>query len=129
MIAIVPFLTIAQKRSKKNTKTEKISTSNATYEFMVIIGSELEKNNPKNKEDKLAPNRLGGVSSKIAFNFDFGSRPDKEVTTAFMKSSGRFRSMVDAVSFAATLGWQFHSANVVDSKGSKVHYYYMKKDK
>ena len=127
LIAIVPFLSIAQKRSKKNTKTEKISNSNATYEFMVIIGSEIKSSKPNKNEGKIAPMRIG-MLPKITFNFDFGLLKNEE-NKGLMKSSVRFRTMGEAVNAAANLGWDFHSANVVDSKGSKVHYYYMKRDK
>jgi len=126
LVAIVPFLTMAQKRSKKNTKTEKIS-SNSTYEFMVIIGSEIKSNNQNKKEGKIAPMRIG-MQPKIILNFDFGNIKNDE-NLGLMKTSATLRTMADAVNAAANLGWDFHSANVVDSKGSKVHYYYMKRDK
>ena len=127
LVAMVPFLTMAQKRSKKNTKIEKSNKSNATYEFMVIIGSETKSRNLNNKEGEIAPQRLG-MAPKIRFNFDFGSIKNQE-NTGLMKTSVSLRSMADAVNAAADLGWEFHSANVVDSNGNKVHYYYMRRDK
>ncbi|MBT5750098.1 MAG: hypothetical protein HOI39_03120, partial [Flavobacteriales bacterium] len=44
LVAMVPFLTMAQKKSKKGKKNkiEKVDNSNATYEFMVISGFERE---------------------------------------------------------------------------------------
>ena len=48
LVAMVPFLTMAQKRSKKGKeKTEKIDNSNASYEFMVITGYEIIINKDK----------------------------------------------------------------------------------
>ena len=116
LVAIVPFLTMAQKRSKKNTKTEKISSS-STYEFMVIIGSEIKSSKPNNKTGKLAPMRTG-MLSKVRLNFDFGNIKSKE-NLSLIKKSETFRTMADAVNAAANLGWYFHSANVIDSKQVK----------
>ena len=44
LVAMVPFMTMAQKKSKKGkqNKIEKVDNSNATYEFMVISGFERE---------------------------------------------------------------------------------------
>ena len=42
LVAMIPFLTMAQKRSKKgkNTKVEKVVQSKSSVEFMVIKGVE-----------------------------------------------------------------------------------------
>ena len=48
LVAMVPFLTMAQKKSKKRSKNDKISNSTniaSAYEFMVIKGAEIDMSN------------------------------------------------------------------------------------
>ena len=75
LVAMVPFLTMAQKRSKKekNVKTEKIVESNSTYNFMVIIGYEMN-NKGQLKADLKKPVDVKSkiTKSKMMINFDFG---------------------------------------------------------
>ena len=136
LVAMVPFLTMAQKRSKKekNVKTEKIVESNSTYNFMVIIGNEMyEKGqlkadlNEKSKKSKLKAD-LNEKSKKSKFKmsiyFDFGgimSAGNKNL----MKNASRYITMAAAVNGAADEGWEFISANVVNG----THHYYMKRNK
>ena len=49
LVAMVPFLTMAQKRSKKDNKqsSEQIKKSKALYEFMVIKGVEFTREQMK----------------------------------------------------------------------------------
>ena len=49
LVAMVPFLTMAQKRSKK----DKTKTTNASYEFMVITGFQMMAPMPKGMDDEL----------------------------------------------------------------------------
>ena len=122
LVAMVPFLTMAQKRSKKekNVKTEKIVESNSTYNFMVIIGYEIyEKGQLK---AVLNENKMS--KSKMRIMFDFGGIMSAE-NKNLMKNASSYRTMAAAVNGAADEGWEFISANVVNG----THHYYMKRNK
>ena len=137
LIAMVPFLTIAQKRIKKdkNTKTEKVAKSNATYEFMVITGYEIMMDEGKRVK---GPGQIPSPdmqlkmmlksNSKVMIRFDFGSSKTKE-NLDLLRLSETYKSMAAAVNGAANNGWEFISSDVIASGTSKMHYYYMRKDK
>ena len=124
LVAMVPFLTMAQKRSKKGknvkiekiVKPDKISYSNAPYEFMVIVGNELTSANKDN------------INSKVIVSFDFGGVKSIDAKS-FNKMSKIYRTMAEAVNGAASLGWDFVSSDVILSGKDKIHYYYMRKNK
>ncbi|MDC0249594.1 hypothetical protein OAK24_01815 [Flavobacteriales bacterium] len=138
LVAMVPFLTMAQKRSKKNknTKIEKVVDSGAAYEFLVIraieynerviSGSDLE---DMESEDliRLKLNNLIDVTYMVTYNF--GTTTIQENDSDLMRSSTKLRSMSEAVNAAANNGWEFQNANVVVVGENRVHYYYMKRDK
>jgi len=127
LVAMVPFLTMAQKRSKKekNVKTEKIVESNSTYNFMVIIGYEMN-NKGQLKADLKKPVDVKSkiTKSKMMINFDFGGIMSAE-NKNLMNNAKRYFSMAAAVNAAADEGWEFISANVVNG----THHYYMKRNK
>ena len=131
LVAMVPFLTMAQKRSKKGKeKTEKIDNSNATYEFMVISGYQKDLKNLKE-----APSNASGdvkvkqfMKSATRISFDFGGVKNND-TQELYKNARNYKSMAAAVNGAANYGWEFVSANTVNLKDTKVHYYYMKRSK
>ena len=135
LVAMVPFLTMAQKRSKKGKeKTEKINNSNASYEFMVITGYEITIN--KDKRIKGGPDQIPSPdtqlkrmmlsNSRVGIQFDFGGNTSDENT---LLSENRYRSMSHAVNGAANNGWEFVSSDVIVSGVVKIHYYYMRKTK
>ena len=127
LVAMVPFLTMAQKRSKKdkNVKTEKIVESNSTYSFMVIIGHEMN-NKGHFKADLKKPVDVKSkmMKFKMIINFDFGGIMTAE-NESLMKNASRYSTMAAAVNGAADAGWEFISANVVNG----THHYYMKRNK
>tara|TARA_B110000196_G_scaffold262572_1_gene234467 strand:+ start:200 stop:622 length:423 start_codon:yes stop_codon:yes gene_type:complete len=137
LVAMVPFLTMAQKRSKKgkDTKTEKVAKSNATYEFMVITGYEMMINNAdkriKGGPDQIPPpdmqlKMMMKSNSKVRIQFDFGGNNSDENT---LLSENRYKSMSHAVNGAANNGWGFISSDVIISGTVKIHYYYMRRIK
>jgi hypothetical protein len=134
LVAMVPFLTMAQKRSKKGKeKTEKIDNSNASYEFMVITGYEIIINKDKRiKGPDQIPSpdtqlkRMMLSNSRVGIQFDFGGNTSDENT---LLSENRYRSMSHAVNGAANNGWEFVSSDVIVSGVVKIHYYYMRKTK
>ena len=135
LVAMVPFLTMAQKRSKEGKDNfEKINNSNASYEFMVITGYEITIN--KDKRIKGGPDQIPSPdtqlkrmmlsNSRVGIQFDFGGNTSDENT---LLSENRYRSMSHAVNGAANNGWEFVSSDVIVSGVVKIHYYYMRKTK
>ncbi len=140
LVAMVPFLSMAQKRSKKgnNQAVEQAKSSKATVEYMVIKGVEFPINaegmddNELNarSEDvrKMEMKRLIKPEVKLIIVFDFGNERNKKASE-LMRSSSRFGSMSAAANAAAVNGWEFISANVVNGSVGNTHYYYMKRNK
>ncbi|MBT3611326.1 MAG: hypothetical protein HN522_00075 [Flavobacteriales bacterium] len=144
LVAMIPFLTMAQKRSKKKEKqaVEQIKSSKATVEYMVIKGVEIPMDiqgvdiieNSKDISDgedvrsEIEIKRLLKPQVRLIIAFDFGNERTKEVSE-MMRASSRFRSMSAAANAAAVNGWEFVSANIVNGKAGITHYYYMKRNK
>jgi len=135
LVAMVPFLTMAQKRSKKgkNTKIEKVAESNASYEFMVIIGYEMMDKGPKHSGEainsaELQMKKMMKSTGKTIINFDFGGIKNKSASNLMQAARG-YRTMAAAVNGAANSGWEFVNSDVILSGTTKVHYYYMRKNK
>ena len=124
LVAMVPFLTMAQKRSKKaKEKTEK--SYNTSFEYMVISGYSLAKVSPKVKGlEKKSPIPL----NKMIVRFDFGGIKTND-TEKLLKNARNYISMAAAVNGAANYGWEFVSANIVKEGKSIVHYYHMRRTK
>lgn len=128
LVAMIPFFTMGQKRSKKS----KAKTTNASYEFMVINGYAIMGSFPKDMEEELAgPNGAElkaklNINSRIIVAFDFGTNNNKSEENISL-SERPYKSMADAVNAAAVYGWEFVNANVISEEGMKVHYYYMKR--
>ena len=132
LVAMIPFFTTAQKRSKKGDKQ--------AVEYMVIKGIEF----PMNSEDiynqerellsesedvrKMQMLRLFKEEVNVIIKFDFGNQNDKE-TSEMKRSAQKYNSMSSAANAAAAQGWEFVSANVVNSTLGTTHYYYMKRNK
>jgi len=140
LVAMVPFLTIAQKRSKKGDKqaVEQVEKSKSTVEYMVIKGIEFPMTNEgmDNKElnaigqdvREMEMKRLIKPQVKLIIAFDFGNERNKEVSE-MMRVASNFRSMAAAANAVAERGWEFVSANVLSASGNTTHYYYMKRKK
>ncbi len=134
LVAMIPFLTMAQKRSKKGkVKTEKIDNSNASYEFMTITGYEIimKKKRIKEGPDQITSpdsqlKKMMTSNSRVGIQFDFGGNNSDENT---LLSENRYKSMSHAVNGAANNGWEFVSSDVIVSGEVKIHYYYMRKTK
>ena len=140
LVAMIPFLTMAQKRSKKGDKQAvvQVEKSKATVEYMVIKGIEFPMTNEgmDNKElnatgqdvREMEMKRLIKPQVKLIIAFDFGNERNKEVSE-MMRVASNFRSMAAAANAAAERGWEFVSANVLSASGNTTHYYYMKRKK
>jgi len=140
LVAMIPFLTMAQKRSKKGDKqaVEQTTSSKANVEYMVIKGIEIPMNtesvdeqgrNAKGEDAReLQIKRMLKPQVKLIIAFDYGNLRNKEVSE-MMRASSTFRSMAAAANAAAERGWVFMSANVTSDSGAANHYYYMKRNK
>ena len=131
LVAMVPFLTMAQKRSKKKDKlaTEQTANSKASVEYMMIKGVEIPMNNADTHPgEDVREMALGSISSenvKLIVAFDYGNLRNAEVKEMMGK---RFRTMMSAVNTAAEKGWEFMSANVFLNEKITTHYYYMRRE-
>jgi hypothetical protein len=116
LVAMVPFLSMAQKGSK--------------VEYMMIKGIEVQMNNESaNPSGDVREMALGSISSenvKLIVAFDYGDLRNAEVKEMTNK---RYRTMMSAVSAAAEKGWEFINSNVISEDKMKIHYYYMKRKK
>ena len=134
LVVMVPFLTMAQKRSKKgkNMKTEKIVESNSSSEFMIITGYEMTLKGEGRTDIKSSKpvdlNSREMIRTKMKINFDFGMIKSPE-NINLMKNARGYRTMAAAVNGAASLGWNFVSSNIILSGKDKIHYFYMRKNK
>ena len=132
LVAMIPLLTIAQKRSKKGDKQ--------AFEYMVIKGIEFSMNSEgmdiRERElivergdlDKMQMMRLFKDEVNVIIKFDFGNENNKEISE-MKRSAQKYNSMSSAANAAAVQGWEFVSANVVNGSVGIIHYYYMKRNK
>ncbi len=135
LVAMVPFFTMAQKRSKKDKKpsSEQVKKSKSNYEFMVIKGVEFKTDQAKiNSKSAVNPDEVEEMQmknllkphAKIMISFDTGDLKNSDMLN-LMKKARSMRTMAAAVKEASELGWTFKSANVLDKDIATIHYYYM----
>ena len=135
LVAVLPFATIAQKRSKKDTKTT--TTTKVKEEvaatFMIIKGVEIivttedgldEKESNDRREEQMK--QLMKPNSKLYVTYDVGNNRNKEMID-LMSSSRSLRTMAEAVNKASKFGWTFINSTVIKDGNVITHYYYMKK--
>ena len=127
LVAMVPLLTIAQKRSKKD-KTQKSSI--ASVEYMTIRGVEIPLDNEGVRSAKdireVALADAASEEMKLVVAFDYCNLRTPEVKE--MRSQ-RYRTMISAVNAAAARGWEVITADVLLEDKMTVHYYYMQRRK
>ena len=124
LLAMVPYLTMAQKRSKKNKNKEN------SVEFLLIKG--IESFGPKEMLVKVTDkesyySNLKAISKmNIDISYVFSEYESKENKDLIKKEKG-FLSMADAVNAATDKGWTFHSSNIVNIDNYLIHYYYLQR--
>ena len=129
LVSMVPFLTMAQKRTKKDKseRTEKSDNLNASYQFMVITGRTMMNRTAQGGVEKPSTADTRAVmGDRMKITFDFGGLRTDDAEDL---SKQQYRTMAHAVNTAARLGWEFVSSNIQFMQGSTVHYYYMSKQK
>ena len=136
LVAIVPFVTMAQKRSKKD------KDSSNKYEFMIIKGVEIndqmtdidgkEAIQDRPSGDVISQEQMNsllkGQNSKLMISFDAGNNKNNDIVK-LRNNSPKMRTMAVAVNMAASYGWEFVNATVVDKDIALIHYYYMQRTK
>ena len=124
LVAMVPFLTMAQKRSKK----KKDTNTETVVEFLVVKGIEYskERKSPDTMDEKvlLYANLKRLQKMDVLVSYDFG-RVESQENTDLIAQSERFRTMADAVNAATAKGWEFQSATTTSLGDVIMHYYYM----
>ena len=126
LVAMIPFITMAQKRSKKDKKAKQ-EVKIPTVNFMVIRGVSFSEGDGADimTQDVMDQNQKS-MHEKIRILFDFGSKPNKGVHKLMEKSRGLY-SMTDAVNMLSQEGWEFVSANIVQQGRVTTYYYYMQR--
>ena len=126
LVAMVPFITMAQKKSKKDKKAKQ-EVKIPTVNFMVIRGVSFSEGDGADimTQDIMDQNQES-MHEKIRISFDFGSKPNKGVHKLMEKSRGLY-SMTDAVNMLSQEGWEFVSANIVQQGRVTTYYYYMQR--
>ena len=135
LVAIVPFVTMAQKRSKKD------KDSSNKYEFMIIKGVEIndqmtdvdgrEASERASSGDVVSYEQMHSLlkgNSKVMISFDSGNNTSEDIVK-LINNSPKMRTMAAAVNMAASYGWEFVNATVVDKDLALIHYYYMERTK
>ena len=129
LVAMIPFITMAQKRSKKDKKAKQ-EVKIPTVNFMVIKGVSFSEGygDEQKLTDMMTQDMMGQESmhEKIRISFDFGSKPNKGVHK-LMEKSRKLYSMTDAVNMLSQEGWEFVSANIVQQGRVTTYYYYMQR--
>jgi len=135
LVAMIPFITMAQRGKKNNDSTN-------NYEFMIIKGVEIqdqmagydgrETDRRRESGDVISHenmhNLLNGKSSKLIISFDAGNNKDDDIVK-LRNNSQSMRTMATAVNMAASYGWEFVNATIVDKDIALLHYYYMQRKK
>ena len=127
LVAMVPFITMAQKRSKKDKKAKQ-EVKIPTVNFMVIRGVSFSEGDGADimTQDMIIDQNQDPMREKTLISFDFGSKPNKGVHKLMEKSRG-LHSMTDAVNMLSQEGWEFVSANIVQQGSVTTYYYYMQR--
>ena len=148
LVAMVPFLTTAQKRTKKDKKITKTDysddkSSETTVKFMIIKGVEVDMSHqmmsvdrsdvPEKESNDVILDRLMTKymknMSKFYFSYDFGYGDDNmtEEVKELSQASAGFTTMAQAVNHVAQYGWEFVNSTIVVDGMITIHYYYMKR--
>lgn len=110
LVAMVPFLMMAQKNKRKN------KSITASEQLMVIKGVQIVFDTGNMGTDDMSKEDFHHMSKQVAF-----------APIEVLDDSGVAMSLEDALDAALTEGWQVYSANTVAVGNSLVYFYYMKK--
>ena len=131
LIAIVPFLSIAQKRSSKKTVSkQEVKVQLSEYEYMNITGLQ--------QDVVVVDNDISGavgpevrfiqrLKSKARLTIRFNSGKITPEIIELNKLSRECTSMMLALNAASKYGWDLLSSNVVKEEGLTVHHMYLRR--
>ncbi|MDA9325461.1 hypothetical protein N9Q36_01955 [Flavobacteriales bacterium] len=140
LLASIPFMSIAQKRSNKKTNAkmgEMKKQAPSAYEYMVIDGIQSTTTNDEKMMDQGELAARAGASGDIRMkgmltgkykhmvNFSTGRISPEQIQ--LNKMARVCNHMSDALYQASKLGWEFVSASHTSSEDFIMHYYYMKR--
>jgi len=140
LLATIPFMSIAQKRSNKKTNAkmgEMAKKSPSAYEYMVIDGVQSKVSDDEKMMDQgeLAARdgargdiKMKGIIKaryKHMVKFSTGRISPEQIE--LNKLSRVCTHMSDALYQASKLGWEFVSASHASDEDFIMHYYYMKR--
>ena len=140
LVATIPLMSVAQKRSKKgsNAKMDKmVKKSPSEYEYMIIEGVQSTTSDEESMmgEDELLAR--GATSSDVKMKgmiksrykhfvkFDTGRITPEQVE--LNKLARVCNHMSDALYQASKLGWEFVNASHANTDDYITHFYYMKR--
>ena len=132
LVAMIPFITMAQKKSKKN-KNAKQEVKIPTVNFMVITGMDITTAMSKDdimveitdsEEGALMRQKIREKGLKISF--DFGTQVPKEMKELIVEAR-RLHSMTDAVNVLTKQGWEFSGSDIQTDENVTYYYYYMQR--
>ena len=115
LLAVIPFVTIAQKRNKKN-KDKNTKTNNLLInakEFMLITIYEPFAN-------------ADFARDKVKAVFDFHDKKNKDFVSL---SKQNYRSISEVLTVASSYGWELVDVSVLDNRKGKSHFCYMQRSK
>ena len=142
LVATIPFMSIAQKRSKKgsNAKMSKMEKKTPSeYEYMIIEGVQSTTSDEEKmmQQDELTARdgakgdvkMKGMIKSKYKHfvRFDTGRITPEQIE--LNKMARICTHMSDALYQASKLGWEFLNASHTSNEDFIMHYYYMKRTK
>ncbi len=125
----IPFITMAQKRSKKDKKAKQ-EVKIPTVNFMVITGMaitpdmDMKAEISDGEEGVLMRQKIKEKGLKISF--DFGTQVPKEMKKLIVEAR-TLHSMTDAVNVLTKQGWEFSGSDIQTDENVTYYYYYMQR--
>ena len=140
LVATIPFMSIAQKRSKKKSNAkmgEFVKKSPSEYEYMIIEGvqSIVSDEEKMMGQDELSSRDIASSDTKMKamvkskykhfVRFETGRITPEQVE--LNKLSRACYHMSDALYQASKLGWEFINASHINTDEFITHFYYMRR--
>jgi len=129
LVAMIPFITMAQKRSKKDKKAKQ-EVKIPSVNFMVIKGMAITPD--MDMKDEISDGTEGVLMRQrikekgLKISFDFGTQVPKEMKELIVEAR-RLHSMTDAVNILTKQGWEFSGSDIQADENVTYYYYYMQR--
>ena len=140
LVATIPFMSIAQKRSNKKSNARMGEMGKKTpspYEYMIIKGVESTTPEEEKMMDQAEVTARAGAPGDIKMKsmiksrykhfvrFDTGKITPEQIE--LNKMARVVVHMSNALTAASKLGWEFINASHVSNEDFIIHYYYMRR--